>query len=139
MTKLYPVADKNSKNTYAWSEEIARENENNPSIVKCSHSFMVAVQSKNETLHSAEAIKRFICATLGIEWSDAYSHYKNEQYVEKVVAVADTTDEVSIAVLAAFHAGVTAQQIAAKMREQAFSEVQIKKYLPELSKKISFI
>lgn len=140
MAKLYAVADKNSKATYAWSEEIARENENNPAIIKAAHSFMVAIQSKNDALNSAEAIKRFMCVTLGIEWSDSFSHYKNEPFVAKVVeAKADTTDEVSMAVLEAFKAGVTAQQIAERMREKSFSEQQIQKYLPELSKKISFI
>ena len=54
--------------------------------------------------------------------------------IERENAKADTTDEVSMAVLAAFKAGVSAQRIAAKMREQAFSEQQIQKYLPELSK-----
>jgi len=128
--KLFTVKCKlNDGVTYAWNRNIERDTENNNALVKCSPSFMMAVQSIKPELTNARAIKQFICSTLGIDWQEDYDYFSDKARETKIetVAQADKTDaEVNAYVYKLQKSGKKDKDIVFEMLSNGYTKDQIK-------------
>ena len=94
--KAFNIVDcKDEKIVCVWNSNINRvggklgRTENNNALLKCPPVFLRDIQRKNPALTSDREIKKFVCAQVGLDFTDEYMHFGTNPFAD-VQALAET-------------------------------------------------